>query len=69
MLPTLLGFRRAPGSGRAGRQGQAGGRSSSSRAVSSQMFWRFLFQKKLPARSLCQLDFAVLGLGDSSYPK
>ncbi|NXI81193.1 NDOR1 oxidoreductase, partial [Rhipidura dahli] len=33
------------------------------------MFWRFLFRKSLPAGSLCQLDYAVLGLGDSSYPK
>ncbi|XP_041262697.1 NADPH-dependent diflavin oxidoreductase 1 isoform X2 [Onychostruthus taczanowskii] len=33
------------------------------------MFWRFLFRKSLPANSLCQLDYAVLGLGDSSYPK
>ncbi|NXR62762.1 NDOR1 oxidoreductase, partial [Rhadina sibilatrix] len=33
------------------------------------VFWRFLFRKNLPASSLCQLDYAVLGLGDSSYPK
>ncbi|XP_053940286.1 NADPH-dependent diflavin oxidoreductase 1 isoform X2 [Cuculus canorus] len=33
------------------------------------MFWRFLFRKNLPPNSLCQLDYAVLGLGDSSYPK
>ncbi|KAM6183994.1 NADPH-dependent diflavin oxidoreductase 1 [Erethizon dorsatum] len=32
-------------------------------------FWRFIFRKNLPATSLCQLDFAVLGLGDSSYAK
>ncbi|XP_067296248.1 NADPH-dependent diflavin oxidoreductase 1 isoform X1 [Pseudorasbora parva] len=32
-------------------------------------FWRFLFRKSLPADSLCRLDCAVLGLGDSSYPK
>ncbi|XP_054249288.1 NADPH-dependent diflavin oxidoreductase 1 isoform X3 [Indicator indicator] len=32
-------------------------------------FWRFLFRKNLPPSSLCQLDYAVLGLGDSSYPK
>ncbi|XP_077161100.1 NADPH-dependent diflavin oxidoreductase 1 isoform X3 [Paroedura picta] len=32
-------------------------------------FWRFLFRKSLPATSLCQMDYAVLGLGDSSYPK
>lgn len=34
-----------------------------------QMFWRFLFRKNLPPASLCQMDYAVLGLGDSSYPK
>ncbi|XP_012576608.1 PREDICTED: NADPH-dependent diflavin oxidoreductase 1 [Condylura cristata] len=34
-----------------------------------QRFWRFIFRKGLPATSLCQLDFAVLGLGDSSYPQ
>uniref|UniRef100_A0A8C6TAQ5 NADPH-dependent diflavin oxidoreductase 1 n=1 Tax=Neogobius melanostomus TaxID=47308 RepID=A0A8C6TAQ5_9GOBI len=33
------------------------------------IFWRFIFKKSLPAGSLCQLDCAVLGLGDSSYPK
>ncbi|XP_057211902.1 NADPH-dependent diflavin oxidoreductase 1 isoform X2 [Triplophysa rosa] len=32
-------------------------------------FWRFLFRKSLPADSLSRLDCAVLGLGDSSYPK
>ncbi|KAJ8379615.1 hypothetical protein SKAU_G00003930 [Synaphobranchus kaupii] len=32
-------------------------------------FWRFLFRRSLPASSLCRLDCAVLGLGDSSYPK
>ncbi|KAM9642633.1 NADPH-dependent diflavin oxidoreductase 1 isoform 2-T2 [Trichechus inunguis] len=32
-------------------------------------FWRFLFRKNLPPTSLCQMDFAVLGLGDSSYAK
>ncbi|XP_041098613.1 NADPH-dependent diflavin oxidoreductase 1 isoform X2 [Polyodon spathula] len=32
-------------------------------------FWRFLFRKSLPAGSLCRLDCAVLGLGDSSYPR
>uniref|UniRef100_A0AAX7TZI9 NADPH-dependent diflavin oxidoreductase 1 n=1 Tax=Astatotilapia calliptera TaxID=8154 RepID=A0AAX7TZI9_ASTCA len=32
-------------------------------------FWRFLFKKSLPAGSLSQLDCAILGLGDSSYPK
>lgn len=34
-----------------------------------QNFWRFVFRKSLPAGSLCRLDCAVLGLGDSSYPK
>ncbi|KAM6985413.1 NADPH-dependent diflavin oxidoreductase 1 [Aplochiton taeniatus] len=32
-------------------------------------FWRFVFRKSLPVGSLCRLDCAVLGLGDSSYPK
>ncbi|XP_036756661.2 NADPH-dependent diflavin oxidoreductase 1 isoform X1 [Manis pentadactyla] len=32
-------------------------------------FWRFIFRKHLPSTSLCQVDFAVLGLGDSSYAK
>ncbi|XP_015252211.1 PREDICTED: NADPH-dependent diflavin oxidoreductase 1 [Cyprinodon variegatus] len=32
-------------------------------------FWRFLFRKSLPVGSLSCLDCAVLGLGDSSYPK
>ncbi|XP_061581946.1 NADPH-dependent diflavin oxidoreductase 1 [Cololabis saira] len=32
-------------------------------------FWRFLFRKSLPGDSLSCLDCAVLGLGDSSYPK
>ncbi|XP_073171096.1 NADPH-dependent diflavin oxidoreductase 1 isoform X2 [Lepidochelys kempii] len=32
-------------------------------------FWRFIFRKNLPPASLCQMDYAVLGLGDSSYPK
>lgn len=32
-------------------------------------FWRFIFRKSLPAGSLGRLDCAVLGLGDSSYPK
>ncbi|XP_016042948.1 NADPH-dependent diflavin oxidoreductase 1 isoform X2 [Erinaceus europaeus] len=32
-------------------------------------FWKFLFRKNLPLTSLCQMDFAVLGLGDSSYAK
>ncbi|XP_069842511.1 NADPH-dependent diflavin oxidoreductase 1 isoform X2 [Dendropsophus ebraccatus] len=32
-------------------------------------FWRFVFRRNLPHNSLCQMDYAVLGLGDSSYPK
>nr|KAF6486099.1 NADPH dependent diflavin oxidoreductase 1 [Rousettus aegyptiacus] len=32
-------------------------------------FWSFIFRKHLPLTSLCQMDFAVLGLGDSSYAK
>uniref|UniRef100_A0A8C8T117 NADPH-dependent diflavin oxidoreductase 1 n=1 Tax=Pelusios castaneus TaxID=367368 RepID=A0A8C8T117_9SAUR len=32
-------------------------------------FWRFIFRRNLPPTSLCQMDYAVLGLGDSSYPK
>ncbi|XP_077778962.1 NADPH-dependent diflavin oxidoreductase 1 isoform X3 [Podarcis muralis] len=32
-------------------------------------FWRFLFRKNLPLTSLSRLDYAVVGLGDSSYPK
>ncbi|XP_025022878.1 NADPH-dependent diflavin oxidoreductase 1 isoform X3 [Python bivittatus] len=32
-------------------------------------FWKFIFRKNLPPTSLCQMDYAVLGLGDSSYPK
>ncbi|XP_053229585.1 NADPH-dependent diflavin oxidoreductase 1 isoform X1 [Podarcis raffonei] len=32
-------------------------------------FWRFLFRKKLPATSLSRLDYGVVGLGDSAYPK
>lgn len=34
-----------------------------------QNFWRFIFRKSLLSTSLCQMDFAVLGLGDSSYAK
>ncbi|KAL8625897.1 hypothetical protein ACOMHN_012489 [Nucella lapillus] len=33
------------------------------------MFWRFLMRKNLPADSLGSLNYAVLGLGDSSYQK
>ena len=32
-------------------------------------FWKFLLRKNLPSDSLCGLNFAVLGLGDSRYPK
>ncbi|XP_078082829.1 NADPH-dependent diflavin oxidoreductase 1 [Mustelus asterias] len=32
-------------------------------------FWRFIFRRNLPATSLSLMDCAVLGLGDSSYPK
>ncbi|XP_077140107.1 NADPH-dependent diflavin oxidoreductase 1 [Ranitomeya variabilis] len=32
-------------------------------------FWRFIFRRNLPHNSLCQMDYAVLGLGDSSYSK
>uniref|UniRef100_A0A8D2DII6 NADPH-dependent diflavin oxidoreductase 1 n=1 Tax=Sciurus vulgaris TaxID=55149 RepID=A0A8D2DII6_SCIVU len=32
-------------------------------------FWRFIFRKNLPSTSLCQMDFAVVGLGDSAYAK
>uniref|UniRef100_A0A8D0XD01 NADPH-dependent diflavin oxidoreductase 1 n=1 Tax=Sus scrofa TaxID=9823 RepID=A0A8D0XD01_PIG len=32
-------------------------------------FWKFIFRRNLPSTSLCQMDFAVLGLGDSSYAK
>lgn len=32
-------------------------------------FWRRLLLKRLPATFLEGFDFAVFGLGDSSYPK
>jgi sulfite reductase alpha subunit-like flavoprotein len=32
-------------------------------------FWRFLLRKNLPSHSLQSLQFAVFGLGDSSYAK
>lgn len=32
-------------------------------------FWRFLLRKNLPANSLQNIKYAVLGLGDSSYQK
>ncbi|XP_068430284.1 NADPH-dependent diflavin oxidoreductase 1 isoform X2 [Clinocottus analis] len=33
------------------------------------IFWRFVFKRSLPVGSLSCLDCAILGLGDSSYPK
>ncbi|RUS69230.1 hypothetical protein EGW08_023009 [Elysia chlorotica] len=33
------------------------------------MFWKFLLRRDLPSSSLSRLQFAVLGLGDSSYQK
>ncbi|XP_016978879.2 NADPH-dependent diflavin oxidoreductase 1 [Drosophila rhopaloa] len=33
------------------------------------MAWRFLLKRSLPAQSLQGMQFACLGLGDSSYPK
>ncbi|KAH3792178.1 hypothetical protein DPMN_145669 [Dreissena polymorpha] len=32
-------------------------------------FWKFILRRNLPRDSLCQLQHAVLGLGDSSYLK
>ncbi|KAG8447371.1 hypothetical protein GDO86_014731 [Hymenochirus boettgeri] len=32
-------------------------------------FWKFIFRKNLPQNSLCLVEYSVLGLGDSSYPK
>ncbi|KAL4219174.1 NADPH-dependent diflavin oxidoreductase 1 [Mactra antiquata] len=32
-------------------------------------FWHFIMRRNLPCDSLCDLSHAVLGLGDSSYPK
>jgi sulfite reductase alpha subunit-like flavoprotein len=32
-------------------------------------FWKFLLRKNLPADSLSNLKFGVIGLGDSSYQK
>ncbi|XP_068695868.1 NADPH-dependent diflavin oxidoreductase 1-like [Montipora foliosa] len=32
-------------------------------------FWRFILRRHLPSNSLSGVCFAVLGLGDSSYPK
>lgn len=37
--------------------------------TSAGAFWRFLLRADLPADSLSDLRFAVLGLGDSSYLK
>lgn len=36
---------------------------------SMQKFWRFLLRKGLPSNALQGTQFAVFGLGDSSYPK
>ncbi|CAB3983279.1 NADPH-dependent diflavin oxidoreductase 1-like [Paramuricea clavata] len=33
------------------------------------VFWKFLLRKNLPSHCLQSLTYAVLGLGDSSYPK
>ncbi|GAB1606870.1 NADPH-dependent diflavin oxidoreductase 1 isoform X1 [Argonauta hians] len=33
------------------------------------LFWKFILKKSLPSDSLCSLNYAVLGLGDSSYQK
>lgn len=30
-------------------------------------FWKFLLRKSLPSNSLCAVNYAVLGMGDSSY--
>lgn len=30
-------------------------------------FWKFLLRKSLPSDSLCAMNYAVLGMGDSSY--
>lgn len=66
MLPTLLGWViRDAGPGRQ----EGAWQQQDCWMCLFQMFWRFLFRKSLPASSLCQLDYAVLGLGDSSYPK
>lgn len=32
-------------------------------------FWKFLLRKNLPSDSLSNLNFGVIGLGDSSYQK
>jgi sulfite reductase alpha subunit-like flavoprotein len=32
-------------------------------------FWRFLLRRNLPIDLLEPIDYAVFGLGDSSYPK
>ena len=34
-----------------------------------QLFWRFIMRKNLPSSSLTDVQFGVLGLGDSSYAK
>lgn len=33
------------------------------------IFWKSLLRKKLPTHCLSQVDFALFGLGDSSYEK
>ncbi|OTF75763.1 NADPH-dependent diflavin oxidoreductase 1-like protein, partial [Euroglyphus maynei] len=37
--------------------------------LNMKIFWRFLMRKDLPTDSLDHLQFAVIGLGDSSYAK
>lgn len=37
--------------------------------LNMKMFWRFLMRKDLPSNSLEHLQFAVIGLGDSSYAR
>lgn len=37
--------------------------------VNMKEFWKFLLRKNLPSHSLQSLQFAVFGLGDSSYAK
>ena len=38
-------------------------------AVILQKFWRFIWRRSLPTDALIDMQFAVLGLGDSSYQK
>jgi len=37
--------------------------------ANSRAFWKKLLRKKLPPTYLKQVDFAIFGLGDSSYPQ